>query len=118
MVAAPRYGTATFQGLKTGKIYSVDIYISDVVAAPVTWDSGSGAGSTTLTFWKAPEPVILTDLSIASGLTDTTTIFPTADGGQIPGVRFRHANFLNSLAFRPRLNLGFKEGTNVGMTQA
>lgn len=117
-MVTPTYGTATFQGTKTGKNYSVDFYISDVVGAPVTWDSGSGAGATTLTFWKAPEPVILIDLSIVTGPTVMFTLFPTADGGQIPGMRYRIANFLNTLAFRPRLTLGFNQGTNVGLTQS
>lgn len=117
-MVTPTYGTATFKGLQSGKTYAVDIYISDVVAASTTWDSGSGAGTGSLTFWKAPENVMLVDLSIATGPTVMTTLFPVANGGQIPGQRFRIANFLNTLAFRPQIQLGFKAGSLIGMTQA
>ena len=110
-------GTATFQG-KSGQTYAVDIFISDVVAAPVTFDAGSGASATSLTFWKAPEPVVLVDLSIATGPTVMTSLIPTANGGAIPQNRFRIANFLNTLAFRPAIKMGFNQGSNVGFLQA
>lgn len=116
-MVTPTYGTATFIGQASGKKYSVDLYISDVVAAPTTWDSGTGATSTSLQFWKAPERVVLIDLSIATGPTVMTSLVPTADGGQIAGQRMRIANFLNTLAFRPALTLGFNAGTNVGFLQ-
>jgi hypothetical protein len=115
-MVTPTYGTATFTGAG-GKRYSVDFYISDVVNAPVTWDSGTGAAAGTLSFWKAPEDVILVDLSIATGPTVMTSLIPTRDGGQVPSQRVRIANFLNTLAFRPALTLGFRAGTNVGLIQ-
>lgn len=118
MAATPQYGTAMFKGIDSGKTYAVDIYISDVANAVVNFDSGSGASSTSLGFWKAPERVVLYDLSIASGTADTKSIFPTADGGQIAGFRFRYANFLNTLATRPSLAIGFRQGTNIGFTQS
>jgi len=117
-VVTPTYGTATFRGLRSGANYAVDFYISDVVAAPITWDAGSGASSTSLTFWKAPEDVVLVDISLATGPTVMTTLVPTANGGVIAGARFRIANFLNTLAFRPGLTLGFRANANVGMIQA
>lgn len=118
MAAAPRYGTMMFKGVQTGRTYAVDVYISDVLAAQVTFDNGSGATSSSLVYWKAPENVILYDYSVATGLTDTTNLFLTSDGAQIPNSRLRHANFLNSLATRPVLNIGFKQGSNVGSIQA
>jgi len=112
------YGTATFQGLQTKKTYAVDMYISDVIAAPATWDNGSGATASSLQFWKAPEDCVLVDLSIATGPTVMTTLVPTSNGGQLTGQRFRIANFLNTLAFRPAVKIGFKGGSNVGFLQA
>lgn len=111
------YGTAVLSGA-SGKRYNVDFYIADVVATAVKFDSGSGASATTLPFWKAPEDVMLTDLSIVTGPTVMTTLFPTADGAQISGFRFRIANYLNTLAFRPSIALGFRKGTNIGLTEA
>lgn len=118
MAPAARYGTLTFQGVSSGKTHSVDIYISDVLAAAVNFDSGAGAGTGSLTYWKTPEKCVLIDASIAAGLTDTTTVVLTADGAVIPSSRLRHANFLNTLAFRPKLQIGFAEGTNVSAIQA
>lgn len=111
------YGTAMFKGA-SGKVYNVDLYISDVVGAVATMDSGQGASTTSLGFWKAPENVVLFDMSIVTGPTVMTSLIPTADGGVIPGVRFRIANFLNTLATRPAVAIGYKQGTNVGFTQA
>jgi len=116
-MVTPTYGTAMFKGVTSGKTYAVDMYISDVVGAPVTFDSGNGATSTSLGFWRAPEPVILYDLSIATGPTVMTALVPTTNGGIIAGFAFRIANFLNTLATRPAITIGWKEGSNVGFNQ-
>jgi len=116
-MVTPTYLTCVFRG-DSGRIYNVDAYIADVVGSPVKWDSGSGAASTSNPFWKAPENGRIIDLSIVTGPTVMTSLVPTADGGQIPGNRFRIANFLNSLATRANINLGFKAGTNIGFIEA
>jgi len=117
MAAAPRYGTATFRESSSGRTYSVDIYISDVANALINWDSGNGAGTGSLTYYKMPVDAVLVDVSLASGLTDTTNMAITKDGGQIAGGRLRYANFLNTLAFRPALQLRFPQGAQVGAIQ-
>jgi hypothetical protein len=118
MAPAARYGTMMFKGVQTGRTYAVDVYISDVLAAPVTWDNGSGATATSLVYWKSPENVILYDFSVATGLTDTTNFYMTSDGSQVANSRLRHANFVNTIATRPALNIGFRQGSNVGAIQA
>jgi len=117
MVAAPQYATAIFLGLQTGKTYAVDMYLSDVANADVNWDSGNGAGASSLTYWKAPENVVFQDLAINTGMTDTTNIALTSDGAQIPGARLRFAQHVNTIATRPKLQIGFKMGSNVGAIQ-
>ena len=112
------YGTLSFKGLQTGRTYAVDIYISDVAAAPITFDNGSGATATSLVYWKAPENVTLYDISIATGPTVMTNFFMTSDGAQIANTRFRIANFLNTLATRPFTAVSFKQGSNIGAIQA
>ena len=74
MAAAPQLATASFVGVQTRRTYAVDVYLSDVAAALVNFDSGAGAGAGSDTFWIAPENVILTDFSIKTGMTDTTKI--------------------------------------------
>jgi hypothetical protein len=115
-MVTPTYGTATFAGA-SGRTYSVDFYIADVVGQAVRFDSGSGAGTGSLAYWKAPESVILKDLSIVANPTVMTALLLTADGAQIPGVRARIANFLNTLAFRPNISIGFKAGSSIGMIE-
>lgn len=115
MAAAPRYGTLVFQGV-SGQNYFVDCYISDVVGASGTFDSGAGAGASSETFWTAPENCTLIDFSVATGLTDTTAGRLTANGRPLQSV-VRWANHLNSLATRPALNTGFAAQTRVGIIQ-
>lgn len=118
MAAAPQYATLTFHGNSSGRNYSVDAYLSDVANAQVNFDAGSGATSTSLTFWKCPEDVTLIDFSINTGMTDTKSCLPVKDGGQIPSQRLRYANFLNTMAFRPVLTMRFPQGTNFGLIQS
>ena len=118
MAAAPRYGTMSLLGLETNRTYHVDVYISDVLAAQVNFDNGSGATSTSLVYYKAPELMKLYDFSVATGLTDTTNILLTSDRAQIAASRLRYANFVNTLATRPVLSITFKRGSNIGAIQA
>ena len=117
MAAAPKYGTLMFLGA-SGRTYAVDVYISDVANGQVNFDNGSGASSTSLTYYKAPEQMKLYDFSVATGLTDTTNMLFTSDGAQIAGSRVRYANFVNTLANRPTLSLTFRQGSNIGALQA
>ena len=105
----------TFIGA-SGKGYSIDCYVSDVSGASLTFDSGGGAGASSESFWKAPEDVVLVDFSIVTGLTDTTFSRLTVNGRPL-GQIIRWANHLNTLATRPRLNVGFAAGVNVSGIQ-
>jgi hypothetical protein len=118
MAAAPKSGTFLFKGLQSGRTYALDTYVSDVLAAGLNFDNGSGATSTSLVYWKCPENVMLYDWSIPTGLTDTTNVVLTSDGAQVPNSRLRHANFVNTLATRPALNIQFRQGSNFGAIQA
>lgn len=116
MAAAPQTGTAIFRG-QSGAHYAIDVYVSDVVGALCNWDSGNGASATTETFWTAPESVTLIDFSIITGLTDTTTLRLTANSRNLQSL-IRHANYLNTLSFRPVLNTPFGSGERIGLIQA
>lgn len=65
-------GTITFKGLKSGKPYSASIYISDVVAAKVTFNPNGAAGSGSDTTIQFDEPVQVIDVSILTGPTVAT----------------------------------------------
>lgn len=117
MAATPRNGSMIFLG-KSGATYSIDVYISDVANAAVTWEPTGAAGTGSLTFWRTEEPVVLIDFSVATGLADTTNISLTQNGGLVSGSVIRYANFLNTINTRPKLAIAFPAGVNIGAKQA
>jgi len=104
-----------FRG-KSGKTYSKDLYVSDVDAALVNVDGGSGASSTSPTDWIPPEPVILTDYSMVTGTQDTEKLQVTRDG--VPtGDFLRYSIHLTTLANRPRLTIPFGARQKIAFIQ-
>ena len=116
MAAAPQLATMSFKGVQTKRTYTIDVYLSDVVAANMNFDSGGGAGAGSDKFWTAPENIILNDFSIKTGMTDTTKINVVANNVST-GNRLRYANFLNTLAYRPVLAMPFRGGTKISAIQ-
>jgi len=115
-MVTPSTATATLRG-RSGRTYSVGVYIADAVGA-AKFDAGSGASATSLSFWKVPEPCVLIDLATVTGPTVITRLIVTADGAVVPGGSVNYAAQLNTLANRPPLSIGFKQGTNFGLTEA
>lgn len=115
MAATPQYGAMIFVGA-SGKTYSIDIYVSDVNAGLINWDGGSGAGSTSPTFWICPEDVVLSDYAQVTGTADTEKIRMLSNGRPTAHV-LRYGVHLTSLNNRPTLNIGFKAGTQIGASQ-
>ena len=104
MTATPKFGSFTFVGVKTGKTYTKEIYVSDVNAALIQWDLGAGAGASSGNFWKTPEPVILIDFAMVTGTADTEKIRLNFNGVH-SGHILRYDTHLTSLATRERLNI-------------
>lgn len=115
MVATPQYASFFFVGA-SGKTYALDGYVSDVNGGAVNFDGGAGAGSTSPTFWIAPENVVLKDYSMVTGTADTEKIRLTANGRPTTHV-LRYGVHLTSLNNRPALNIGFTQGTQIGALQ-
>ena len=108
-------GTMTLVGLRTRKTYIVDLYLDDVADAPVNFDGGAGASATSPESYRAPEPVLLTDLAIVTGAAQTK--LQLLRGNNPTGDMLRHTLFLNTLAFRPRLTIGFGAMVDLRMLQ-
>lgn len=116
MAATPQYGQFTFRGVRSGKSYSVDAYFSDVAAALVRFDAGSGASSTSPTEWVCPEDVVLRDYTIVTGMVDTLKVQLQRNNNPTGDV-LRYALHLTTLANRPGLNIGYRAGSNFRATQ-
>jgi len=116
-MVTPTNGTATFRNLRTGEVIPVDIYISDVVGANVTWSLIGAAGTGTDSFVRFDDPVALVDLSIATGPTVMVGLVPYSNAQLVNGNAFRIANFLNTIQSRPKLALGFAAGKNIQLKQ-
>lgn len=115
MVAAPQSAVLFARG-SSGMSYSIDMYISDVNAAPVRFDEGAGAGATSQTFWTPPEDITVEDVSIVTGLTDTTKMRLTINGEPKLQVT-RYALHLTTLNNRPKLAWKISAGRRIGFIQ-
>ncbi|GAI00809.1 unnamed protein product [marine sediment metagenome] len=115
-VAAPEYGVFTFQGLQSGRIYNVDFYFSDVPDDLINFDGGAGASATSPDSFTAPENLLLIDIAIVTGGTDTKKL-QILRNNQPTGDFIRHTTHLTSVALRSPIRLGFVRGTEVRAIQ-
>ena len=116
MVAAPQYGTFVLVGLRSRRIYNVDAYFSDVVDALANFDGGAGASPTSPDSFTCPEEVILTDLSIVTGMTDTTKV-QILRNNQPTGDFLRFTQHLTTSPARSPVRVGFRAGTELRCIQ-
>jgi len=117
MAATPKGGVFTFQGLNTRRRYGVNAYFSDVANALVTWNPQGAAASGSLNYWQAPEDVALVDVSIVTGMADTTGFQMTSGGNLIVGTAASYANNLTTLPTRIPPTVSFAKGSNIGASQ-
>jgi len=116
MAATPKNGVFTFKG-RSGRIYNVSVYLSDVANAKITLSSRGKAGTSSDTFWTAPEPVVLIDYSQTTGTADTTVLTLLSDDNTIPGSVLDYVSHVSTSALRPPINVGFRPGAKVGAVQ-
>jgi len=108
MAATPKNGQLTLTG--AGGQRFLDFYVSDVVNALVTYSDGSSAaGSASPTEYTFNADGVVTDISIATGLADTTNVVVILNGTPTGSI-VRWANFVNTIASRPFPGLRFKKG--------
>ena len=116
MAAAPQYGTLVFHGQQSGRVYNVDAYFSDVVDGLVNFDAGAGASATSPLSFTAPEPVVLKDFAIVTGMTDTTKI-QILRNNQPTGDFLRYTMHLTTAPVRSPMQLGFNHGVEIRAIQ-
>jgi hypothetical protein len=117
MVATPKTGTLIFRG-RSGKAYSYSIYNSDVAAAFVTFATTGAAGTGSVNFITAPEDMVLEDISVVTGIVDTTSLVLWLDDGPVPGTVIQWANVVNTQPFRNFPKFGIKQGRKVQLAEA
>lgn len=115
MVAAPQYGTIILLSADGRQTRSVDIYVSDVVAALVNFDEGQGATSTSKTEYIAPSNCVIKDVIFETGLTDTSVYQLTVNGS--PTGDWLRAIVQDDGNERPKLTIPVAKGSAIGLIQ-
>lgn len=101
---------------KSGRTYTVDLYIPDAVATLLTFNPAGLSGTTSPTYWFAPEDCVVVDVSTPTAPTAVGATF-TANGANINGGTIRWANQLAANPNRMRLNVPLARGTQLGGLQ-
>jgi len=101
---------------KSGRQYSVDVFVPDATATQLNFNPSGKALSTSLTYWRAPEALTIVDFSLEAAPTAVGATFQ-ADGATVNGANIRHAAQLVSLNNRPRLAINMAAGALIGALQ-
>ena len=116
MVTPTATNVLYFRG-RSGRIYTVNAYVSDVIGANVLFNLNGAAGAASDTYIRLPEPAVLYDASIITGPTVATGMTFTQDGAVIAGSAVLLAAQLNTLATRGALAVAFPAGALIGAKQ-
>jgi len=113
---AAQQATMVLLGAQTGRTYSVDVYAPDAAGTLLTFNATGAAGSSSTTSFRAPENVVIQDISIAASPTATGVVL-TKDGNTIVGGAIRWANQLVTTVNRKLLQIPIPAGSFIGGTQ-
>lgn len=108
-------GTLTLLG-RSGRTYSVDVYIPDATGTQLSFNPAGLAASTSQTTFRVPEDCTIIDFSIGTAPT-AVGVTLQADSAPIIGGALRWANQLQTLANRQKLAVGLKAGAFLGGIQ-
>jgi len=117
MAATPKTGTIRFRG-RSGRDYAYAIYNPDVAASFNTFATTGAAGSGSVNFITAPEDITLVDVSVVTGIADTTAVVLWLDDGPVPGSVVSWANVVNTSPFRSFPQLSISKGRKVQLACA
>jgi len=108
--------TLSFKG-RSGRVYNVSGYISDVIGAAVTFNPNGAAASTSPSTFQLPEDVVLVDVSILTGPTVATGMVMQSGSTNIPNSNLLIAANLTSVQNRNAPNIGFSAKSLIGAVQ-
>lgn len=92
---------------KSGRQYVIDAYLPDAVGGNVTFNMSGSAGTGTPTNFRAPEDLVITDISVVTGTT-AVGLNIYVNQALINGSSIRYANHLNTLNNRPKLAIAVR----------
>jgi len=104
-------------GQPNGNEYALNIYISDVLAAPVTFNLNGPAVAGSPTFYITPELCRFKDVSITTGPTVMTNLVPQSNDVNSGSV-FPIANCLTTITTRSFPRLRYNAGRKLTLLQA
>lgn len=108
-------GTLLLRG-KSGKSYTVDLYVPDAVSTFLTFNGNGLAASTSPNNYRVPEDVVIEDISIAAAPTAVGATL-IVDSAHLNGGTIRWANQLSSLNNRTKLAIGLRTGSIIQFEQ-
>lgn len=108
-------GTMTLVG-KSGKTYSVDLYIPDATGSKLGFNPAGLAGTSSDTSFRIPENCIVYDVSIGTAPTAVGAAL-SVNSGVVNGGAIRWANQLQTLANRQKLNIPLNAGDFIAWTE-
>ena len=113
---AAQQATMTLLGAQTGKTYIVDVHAPDAASTLLRFNGSGAAASTSSDSFRAPENLIIKDISIAASPTATGVVL-TKDGNTIMGASLRWANQIVTTVNRPNLTIPIPAGSFIGGLQ-
>jgi len=113
---AAQQATMTLKGLQTGKTYSVDVHAPDAANTQLRFNGSGAAAATSADSFRAPENLLIEDVSIAASPTATGCVL-TKDGNTIVGGSIRWANQLVTTVNRVKLAIPIPAGSFIGGNQ-
>jgi|SaaInl8_200m_RNA_FD_contig_31_2596719_length_1212_multi_9_in_0_out_0_2 hypothetical protein len=102
---------------KSGRQYSVDVYIPDATGTNMTFNPSGLAGTGSQAYWRAPEALTIVDFSLGAAAPTAVGATFLADSAVINGATIRHANQLSTLNNRPKLAINVAAGALLGALQ-
>lgn len=118
MAATPKTGVLMFRGLSSGTTYAKPFYDADVSGTLCRIDNGAGTpgASGGADFCTFPENVTLYDISVVTGIVDTANLRLLIDYNPT-GYVFNWASHVNTLSYRPNLNISISAGRRISFQQ-
>ena len=113
---ADQRATMVLKGLQTGRTYSVDVFAPDAAGTQLRYNGSGSASATAADSFRAPENVLIEDISIAASPTATGVVL-TKDGNTIIGGSLRWANQLVTTVNRVKLAIPIPAGSFIGGNQ-